>query len=59
MLNPKHTGVRVQPVYGSALDVYTGQNNYINNSLPQVGGGCEIQAYTGIRQMSIHGKLII
>ena len=46
-------------VYGSASDVYIGQNNYLNNSSPQVGGGCEIQANTGIRQMSIHGKLII
>ena len=35
------------------------ENNYLNNRLPQVGGGCEFLAYTGMRQTWIFGKIII
>ena len=34
-------------VYGGALDAYTWKNNYLNNSLPQVGGECDFHACTG------------
>ena len=33
-------------------------NNYLNNSQPQVGEGCEFHAYTRARQTLI-GKVII
>ena len=33
-------------VYESASDVYTWQNNFLNNSETKVGGGCEFHAYT-------------
>ena len=46
-------------VYGSALDEYRCQNNYLNNSYPKIGGGCEFHAYTGARLAFIHGKIII
>ena len=52
-------GMRVPRVYESAPNVYTWQNNYLNNSEPRVGGGCELHAYTGARQTFIHGKIII
>ena len=51
-------GMRVPRVYGSGSDVYR-QNNYLNDSKQQVGGGCEIHAYAGERQTFIHGKIII
>ena len=37
-------------VSGSASEVYTRQNNYLNNSEPQVGEGYEFHGYTGARQ---------
>ena len=40
--------MRVLRVYGSESDVYR-QNNYLNNSKPQVGEGCEYHAYAGER----------
>ena len=46
-------------VYGCALDHYTLQNNYLNNSYPQIGGDCVFHAYTGARQAFIHSKIII
>ena len=46
-------------VYASSSDVYIWQNNYLKNSEPQVGGGCEHHAYTGARQRYKHGKIII
>ena len=46
-------------VYATASDEYTEQNNYLNNSYPQVGGGCELYAYTEARQTSILGTIII
>ena len=46
--------MRVPPVYASASDVYTGQNNYLNKSQTQVGTGCELIAYTGIRQTRMY-----
>ena len=48
--------MRVPRVYGTASDVYR-QNNYLNDSEHQVGGGCEFHEYTGARQTSI-GKII-
>ena len=51
--------MRVPRVYGSTSDLYVWQNNYLENSYPQVGGGCEFHAYTGARQMCIVGKIII
>ena len=50
--------MRVPRVYGSASDVYTCQNNYLNHSYLQVGGGGEFHAYAGVRQTSIHGNII-
>ena len=44
--------MRVPRVYRSASELYW-QNNYLNNSEPQVGGECEFHAYTGARQMFI------
>ena len=51
--------MRIPPVHGSASDVYARQNNYLNNSQPQVGGECESHAYAEARQTCIHGKIII
>ena len=51
--------MRVPRVYGNALDVYTWQNNYLNNSLIQVAGGSKIYVYIGARQTCKHDKLII
>ena len=48
----------VRRVYGSTSDVYR-QKNYLTDSEQQVGGGCEIHAYTGVFQTFIHGKIII
>ena len=48
--------MRVPPVYGSTSDLYTWQNNFLNNSRPEVGGECEFHAYTGVRHTFIHGK---
>ena len=44
--------MRVPRVYGSASNVYR-QSNYLNNSYPQVGEGCEFHEYTGARRMFI------
>ena len=49
--------MRIPRVYGRASDVYTWQNNYLNNSLLEVGRGCEFHAYTGASQTLI-GKII-
>ena len=46
-------------VYASALDAYIWQNNYLNISQTQVGGGCEVRVYMEARQAFIHGKIII
>ena len=43
-------------VYGRESDVYTWQNNYLNNSEPKVGEGCVFPAYTGARQTIYMGK---
>ena len=50
--------MRIPRVYGSVSDVYTWKNKYLHNFKPEVGGGCEFHAYTGARQMFIHGKLL-
>ena len=50
--------MRVPRVYGCASDVYTWQNNCLNISEPQAGGGWDFQAHTGGRQMCIHGEII-
>ena len=42
-------GMRVLRGSGSASDVYTWQNNYLNNFQPQVGEGCEVRVYIGER----------
>ena len=46
-------------VYGSPSEVWTWQNNYFNNSYPQVGGEGELYAYAGARQTFILGTIII
>ena len=48
--------MRVSRLYGSASDFYR-QNNTLNNSKRQVGGGCEFHAYTGAGQTFV-GKII-
>ena len=51
--------MRVLRVYLSASDVYTWQNNFLNNSKQQVGEGCDFFTYTGVRQTCIVGKINI
>ena len=51
--------MRVPCKYGSALDMYTWQNNYLNNFCTHVGGACEFHAYPGERQTYINSKIII
>ena len=52
-------GMPIPSVHGSASDVYTWQNNYLNNFYLQVGAGSEFPAYTGVPQTLIYGKVII
>ena len=52
-------GMPIPSVYGSALDVYTWQNNYLNNFYLQVGAGSEFHAYTGACQTCVYGKMIV
>ena len=46
-------------IYGNQLDAYTWQNNYLNNSEPQIGRACQFHTYTGARQAFMHAKIII
>ena len=45
-------------VDGSTSGVYTWYNNYLNNCSPEVGEGCELDAYMGARSTCIQGKII-
>ena len=51
--------MRVPRVYRCVSDFYTWQNNFFNNSYPQVGGGCEFHAYTGVGHTCIVGEIVI
>ena len=46
--------MRVSGVYENKADVYVWQNNYLNNSSPQVGGEGELRGYTAIRQTCMY-----
>ena len=50
--------MRVSRAYGSASDVYTLQNSYLNNSEHQVDGGYKFYSYTEVRQTCVHCEIL-